>query len=169
MSLFGFYELIWVFLLITISLVYKCNVSLLQPNLWHSEGGGGGEAGGGAPKIDRNYFTIPKIYFNMSTWRRSARTGPAAWSAPGAWGHPPHRWQAPCGRNRGRWTETENIYHSHLKYLASYQVPHLDGPLAVAREDEPPWPGPHPTTPLALVNTEAGDDGPIHRPGAQKC
>ena len=44
------------------------------------------------------------------------------------------------------------------------QVPHLDGPLAVAREDEPPGPGPHPAAPLALVNKEAGDDGPIHRP-----
>ena len=52
---------------------------------------------------------------------------------------------------------TKNICHG-------YQVPHLDGPLAVAREDEPPGPGPHPTTPLALVNTEAGDDGTIHRP-----
>ena len=52
---------------------------------------------------------------------------------------------------------TKNICHG-------YQVPHLDGPLAVAREDEPPWPGPHTAATLALVNTEAGDDGPIHRP-----
>ena len=45
------------------------------------------------------------------------------------------------------------------------QVPHLDGAVAVASEDEPAGPGAHPCAALALVNTETRDDRAVHRSG----
>ena len=42
------------------------------------------------------------------------------------------------------------------------EVPHLDGAVVVARQDEPPGSGAHPAAPVTLVNTETGDDRPVH-------
>ena len=43
------------------------------------------------------------------------------------------------------------------------QVPHLDGAVTVASEDEAPRSGAHAAAALALVNTETRDDRTIHR------
>ena len=42
------------------------------------------------------------------------------------------------------------------------EVPHLDGAVVVTGQDEPPRSGAHPAAPVTLVNTETGDDRPVH-------
>lgn len=43
------------------------------------------------------------------------------------------------------------------------QVPHLDGAVRVAREDEPSRPGAHPAGPFALVHAERAHGAVVHR------